>query len=544
MNMKKTGIVVSTGIAAVLLAACGNKSTAATNTSKKQSLTWMESAAIVTDDPSQATDAMSFQVLLNTQEGIYRLKDKGQKYELGLAKKVDVSKDGLTYKVSLRNAKWSNGDTITAQDFVYAWRRTVNPKTKAQDAFYFSPVKNANDIIAGKKQPNELGIKADDKSHLTITLQQPTAYFKQMLAFPLYFPQNQKVVEKYGSKYASNANKQVYSGPYRLANWNGSSDSWSLVKNNTYWDKKAVKLSSIKERVVKDPSTAMNLYNSGKLDAVTLTGAIAQQQLHNKDAVNRLSSNLTRIDLNEKKVPAFKNKNVRKAFSLTIDRKALVDNVLKDGSKAPLGFVPVGLATNSNTGKDFAKTTQVKSGVAYNLAEAKKLWAQGKKETNTKNLNVTLLADDTDNSKNTAEYIQGELQKLDGVKVTIRSIPKAQRLQEQTSGNYDMVAATWQSIFSDPYNFLDVWISNASYNNSGWKNTEFDQLLTDSETKYGNNIDQRWATLQKAEKILMNDQGTIPLYQANNLQLVKSGVKNVNFNPSGVPYDFKYASFN
>ncbi len=209
---------------------------------------------------------------MNTQEGVYRLADAGKKTELALAKKVDVSKDGKTYNVTLRDAKWSNGDPITAQDFVYSWRRTVDPKTKSQDAFYFAPVANANDIIAGKKPTSALGIKATDKHHFTITLAQPTAYFKQLLAWPLFYPLDQKVVEKYGKAYATTSEKSVYSGPYKLTGWNGSSDTWTLKKNNQYWDKQNVKLAAVKERVIKDPSTGLNLYNTNKLSEVALSG--------------------------------------------------------------------------------------------------------------------------------------------------------------------------------------------------------------------------------------------------------------------------------
>ena len=535
-----TGVVSLTALA-LIAAGCGNNKANTASSKKQQTITWSETSAITTSDVSQATDTVSFQTLMNTQEGVYRLADSGKKTELALAKKVDVSKDGKTYNVTLRDAKWSNGDPITAQDFVYSWRRTVDPKTKSQDAFYFAPVANANDIIAGKKPTSALGIKAKDSHHFTITLAQPTAYFKQLLAWPLFYPLDQKVVEKYGKAYATTSEKSVYSGPYKLSGWNGSSDTWTLKKNNQYWDKQNVKLASVKERVIKDPSTGLNLYNTNKLSEVALSGTIATQQTKNKDRVDRLSSNISRIDLNQNKVAAFKNADIRKAFSLTIDREALVNNVLKDGSKAALGFIPVGLGTNADTGKDFAKTTQVKSAVSYDLANAKKLYAKGAKAAGITSLNVNLLADDTDNSKAVAEYIQGALEQLSGVKVTITAIPKAQRLQKQNSGNYDMVVTAWQSVFADPYNFLDVWISNASYNRSGWKNAEFDQLLDESENKDGNNVAARWSALQKAEKILMNDQGTIPLYQANTLQLVKQNVKGINFNPSGVPYDFKGA---
>lgn len=183
----------------------------------------------------------------------------------------------------------------------------------------------------------------------------------------------------------------------------------------------------------------------------------------------------------------------------------------------------------------------MKSAVAYDKAKAKKLFEAGMKEAGQSQLNLTLLADDADVSKQVAEYLQGAFEDLPNVKVTIKSIPKAQRLQAMMSSNYDMVVTGWQSIFADAYNFLDVWISNSSYNTSGYKDAKLDQLLSETETKYGNEPQKRWTMLQDAEKILMKDQGTLPLYQANNLELLRSSVKGVSFNPNGTPYDFKTA---
>ena len=323
-------------VAAVLLLAAGcSSSSSSGKSSTNQTLNWSETSSIVTNDPSQSTDTVSFQTMTNTQEGIYRLTDKGQKPQLALAKKVTTSQDGMTYHVTLRNAKWSNGDPITAQDFVYSWQRTVDPKTKATDAFYFAPVKNANAIIKGTKPASDLGIKATDKHHLTITLENPTAYFKKLLAFPLYYPQNQKVVEKYGKKFGTSATTQVYSGPFKLTKWNGTGDSWTLVKNPQYWDKKHVKLAKINETVIKDVQTGMNLYQTKKLDSIVLTGEQAAAHLNDKDAVNRISSNMTRVDLNQKQVPAFKNVKVRQAFSMMINRAALTKNCLLYTSPSP-----------------------------------------------------------------------------------------------------------------------------------------------------------------------------------------------------------------
>ncbi len=536
--MKKN--ILLTGAAALAIAlslgACGAKKSG--SAAPKQVLRWTENGQLPTNDPAQATDTLSFNVLLNTQEGLYRASNKGQKTNLALAKSVKVSADGKTYQVTLRNAKWSNGDSITAQDFVYGWQRVVDPKTKSQDAFYLYQVANAEAVNTGKKPLSALGIKAQGTKHLTIKLTKPVSYFKKLLAWPLFFPQNKKAVAKYGKKFGTNSAAQIYSGPYKLTKWSGSSDSWQLVKNNRYWDKKKVKLSVIKEQVVKDANTALNLFDTGKVDEAVLSGQTAVAQANSSSRVDRLSSNLTRVDLNESKNAAFKNADVRRAFSLVVNRKQIASKVLQDGSRAAIGFIPVGLATGPD-GQDFAKSSQVASGVAYNLAKAKKLLAKGFAATGTKRLNLTLLTNDIEATKSVGEYLQGQFDKLPNVKVTLKSIPSAQYLQLKSAGDYDLAIAGWQSVFGDAINFLDIWESDSSYNSSKWHSAEFDQLLDDAENKYGNDANKRWDALVKAEKLLLKEQATIPLYQSNNLQLLKSKVKGINYNPSGVPYDWK-----
>ena len=333
----------------------------------KQVLTWTETSTLATQDQSLATDSLSFQTLLNTQEGLYRL-DKQQKPKLALAKSVKISNDGKTYDFILRpNAKWSNGDPVTAKDFVYAYKRTVTPSTKASMAFYFYQIENAEAINKGQKDVSELGVKALAKDHLQIKLTRPVSYFKRLLAFPLFFPQNEKIVKKYGDLYGTQAKYTVANGPYILKNWTGTNKKWTLVKNKTYWDAKNVKLDQVNELVTESTTTSYNLYNSNKVDA---TGLLGQQVAANKNSPayhERLASAIQRLELNEEKVPAFKNKNIRQAFSYAIDRKSLVNDVLADGSVAAKGFVPSGMGSNPQTGQAFQDEAYVKSAVSYDL---------------------------------------------------------------------------------------------------------------------------------------------------------------------------------
>lgn len=536
--MKKVTLVFLSLFTICLLGACGNKQ----KTASKQVLTWTETSTLATQDQSLATDSLSFQTLLNTQEGLYRL-DKQQKPKLALAKSVKISNDGKTYDFILRpNAKWSNGDPVTAKDFVYAYKRTVTPSTKASMAFYFYQIENAEAINKDQKDVSELGVKALAKDHLQIKLTRPVSYFKRLLAFPLFFPQNEKIVKKYGDLYGTQAKYTVANGPYILKNWTGTNKKWTLVKNKNYWDAKNVKLDQVNELVTESTTTSYNLYNSNKVDA---TGLLGQQVAANKNSPayhERLASAIQWLELNEEKVPAFKNKNIRQAFSYAIDRKSLVNDVLADGSVAAKGFVPSGMGSNPQTGQAFQDEAYVKSAVSYDLKKANALLEKGYQETGITTLNVELSVSDTDSAKKIAEFLQSSLERLPNVKVTITSIPYTQLITRQAAKDYELTVKNWQAIIADPINFLDVFESDSSYNNSGWKNAEYDRLLDEAENKYGAQPEKRWQLLVKAEKLLMEDQGTIPLLQVAKPQLLRPSVKGVYFNPTGIPYDFKTVS--
>lgn len=535
MTLKKITAAGLLTASALVLAACGQQKSSQSQT--KQVLNWTEGAQISTQDPSLTTDSTSFQALLNTQEGLYRL-DKKQKPQLALAKSAKVTDGGKTYTFVLRDAKWSNGQAITANDFVYSYRRTLNPKTKSSMAFYFYQIENAEAINAGKKSVNSLGVKALSKNKLQIRLVRPVSYFKLLLAFPLFFPENQQFIEKVGSKYGTAAKYTISSGPFKLTKWTGSNKQFTLVKNQNYWDKKNVKLDKVNETISETSSTAYNLYQAGKLDETYLTGEQVKANKGKSTFYDRPASAIQRLELNRKKVKAFNNFNIRRALSLAIDRESLA-KVLSDGSVAAKGFVPSGMGNNPTTGEAFYKEAYVKEAVSYNLKEAKKYLAKGYKELGIKSLNLNLTVSDTDSAKQVGEFLQSKLGELPGVKITVTTLPYTTLISRQSAGNYQLTIKNWQAILGDPINFLDVFEKDSSYNSSGFASSKYDQLLNEAENVYGNKPVQRWKRLVAAEKLLMNEQATIPLIQAAKPQLVQSYVKNVSYNPLGIPYDFK-----
>ena len=523
---------------AAALAACGSNNSKST-TAKKQTLTLMNTAEMATLDASKATDQASAEQINNVEEGLYLL-GKNAKVQNALATSTKNSADGKTWTFTLRkNAKWSNGDPVTAQDFVYSWRRTIDPKTASEYAYLFSGIKNADAIVAGKKKPATLGIKADGKYKLTVTLEKRIPYFKLLMAFPLFFPQNQKFIEKMGSKYATASKYMIYNGPYKQVGWTGSNLTWKLVKNDKYWDKKNVKLDTVKFSVQKTPSTDYNLYQSGKLDAAFLD-AQATKSLKGKTGYTQRKMSTTQyLSYNLKKHPEFKNKNLRLAISMAVNRKELTATL--GGAAIPATtFDPEGMTTvGSKDYTDTVKNAATEKATTYNVTEAKKLSKQALKETGKKKISFTLLGDDDDTAKKAAEFVQSQLENNLGIDVQVQSIPKKTRINRMMSGNFDVVSTGWNADFADPISFLDLQTTGASYNYGKWSNKTYDKYVAASKTTASTS--DRFDDLAKAEQILLEEQGVTPLYHPVEAWMVKPSVKGVIYNGAGANYSFKYA---
>lgn len=526
-------IIIASGLA---LAGCGNNNS---SSSSKQQLTWMAKTELESMDISMGTDATSFDQSNNTIEGFYRL-GKNSKVEPGIAKKTKVSKDGKHWTFYLRkNARWSNGDKVTAKDFVYSWQRTVNPKTGSQYSYLFSGIKNADQIVAGKKSVNTLGIKADGNYKVEVNLEKRIPYFKLLMGFPLFGPQNEKVVKKYGKNYGNSSKAMVYDGPFIQTGWTGTNLSWKLKKNPYYWDKKHVKLQTISFSVQKTPSTDYNLYQSGKLDAALLDSQAAKSLKGKSGYTIRKASSSIYLEMNEKKA-MFKNENLRKAISLSINRKELAKSI-GGGAKPLTTFDPKGIAQAK--GKDFTelvKGTETKKYDSYNPAAAKQYWAKAKKELGKKSLSFSILAYDDDASKKGAEFIQSAIEThLKGINVRVQSIPKKAALARGQKGNFDIFLAGWNADFSDPISFLDLKTTGNSYNWGKYSNSQYEKLVAASKTT--SNTSKRWAYLAKAEKLLISTQGVTPLYQPGEAWMIRPSVKGVIYNGAGSNLNFKTA---
>ena len=536
MKLKKLFVAnVLALFSTVILVGCG--STSSQKSAPKGTVRISSKDIISTMDPSLNTDVIGAQNLNNTMEGLYRFKGKNIKPALAtnLAKPTN---NGLTYTFKLRpNAKWSNGDPITASDFVYSWRRTVDPKTKSTYSYIFEGITNAKDISAGKKPVNSLGVKALDKHTLQVDLEKPVPYFNTLLTSPTFFPENKKVVTKWGKKYGTNSQALVSNGPFKLVKWNSPDNSWTEVKNDKYWDAKDVKVQKLQYQVVKDASTALNLYQSNKLDRVLLTGDSAKQMKNAKDYKIQKESTTFYVAPNIKKVALFNNTKIRQALSMSVNRQQLTKKVLGDGKVASLSTFPAKMTFNPETKVDFAKETQASAVAtnAYNPTKAKQLWQEGLSETNNKGkkFSFTLLGDDSDVAKKQAEFLQNQFEKLPGLKINVTNVPFKSRLARAKSGDFDLLVTGWSADFPDPITFLTLFNTDSSNNDGKWSNTEYDNLVNKSLNEDANNPMARWQDMKAAQNLSNREVPAIPLYQNGEAWLTKSRVKNLDYGPTG-----------
>lgn len=546
--MKKWKLGLSLVITASILAACGGsngKDTAATKESDinksanvAQVLRASVPAEITTLDTTKATDRNTFTVIEQIFEGLYRFNGDNE-LELALAKEpAKVSDDGLTYTFKLKeDAKWSNGEPVTANDFVYAWSKIVNPASAAPNAYLFANIKNAKAITAGEKELAELGVKATSDYELEVNLELPQPSFLSLVAIGWFYPQNQKFVEEQGEAYAMDTSKILYNGPFTLTDWKDGATNWSYEKNTSYHDQKNVSLDKVDISVVKETSTGVQLYEANELDVTTLVGDYAKENEDNPDLVRKQELALQYLSYNTVEGSPLANTHLRKALSLAIDRSAITDNIVANGSDPLGGLIPTKLAKNPESGEDFRKENG--SFLDYDLKEAKKEWDLAKKDVG-EQLELELVTSDDAMEKKLGEYIQSTIsENLKGITIKIRSVPKNVALEERRAGNFDLATAGWIAGDIDPTGFFVLFETDGAYNYGKYKNDKFQQLITDSKTIDANNPEKRYEKFLAAEKILFEDAAFEPLYQRTTNYLQRSTVKGLESHLLGSDFTFR-----
>jgi len=483
-----------------------------------------------TADPGLAEDTTSGAVVRATFDGLTRTDENGKPAN-SAAESVEVSEDLTTYTFKLRDAKWSNGDPVTAKDFEFAWKRVLDPKTGANYAYQLYYIKNGEKANKGEAKLEDVGVKALDDKTLQVTLENPTPFFLELTSFYTYYPVNEKVVTA-NPKWAADASTHVGNGPFKMESWEHKS-KLVLVKNENYWDKDVVKLEKIEFSMVEDENTELSMFENGEIDwagaplSALPTDAIPALKDSGKMTTQPIAGTYW-YKFNVEKAP-FNNAKIRKAFTYSIDRQSLIDNILQTGQIPATGAVPPSM--------------ELKAGGYFkdnDLETAKKLLEEGMKEEGlTKLPAITLSYNTSEGHKKIAEAIQDQWKKNLGVEVKLENKEWKVYLEDLHEGNFQIGRMGWLGDFNDPINFLELYKDKEGGNNdTNWENPKFKELLNQSALE--KDSEKRKKILADAEAILMEDMPIAPIYFYTNSWVKKDEVKGVKVDGLG-HIDFKWA---
>ncbi|MEK3989256.1 MULTISPECIES: peptide ABC transporter substrate-binding protein [Robertmurraya] len=552
-------LLVLTLVLSMFLAACsgGNKEDEAktdndseatgSELAENQEITVLESAEIPSMDSVLAEDTVGFTMINNVNEGLYRLDQEQNPIPALSDGEPTVSEDGTVYTFKLREAKWSNGDAVTANDFVYAWQRALLPDS----ASFYGPyimtgvIKNADKVKAGEVDPSELGIKALSDTELEVTLEKPVPYFKALMAFPTFYPQNQKFVEEKGADFAKNAENLIFNGPFKMTKWDGvAATEWTLEKNEEYWDAENVTLTKINYNTSKDPQAAANAFEAGQADVTPKlsTPAVISQYEGDSRLLTWLEPTEFWLKFNQEN-EALANKNIRFALSLAFDKDALVNDILQNGSLAANYAVPADFVKHPETGEDFRAANGDLN--AFDAEKAKEYWEKGLAELGVESLELNFLGGDTETSKTVDAFLKDQLQNnLPGLTINLESVPFSVRLDREDTQNYDILHAGWGPDYPDAMTFSDLWLTGGGHNKMSFSNAKYDELVKSAQTELADKPAERFEALQEAEKVLFEDAALAGTYQRASNLLVNEKLEGFTYHIFGPEYSWKFAKLN
>lgn len=497
-------------------------------------------------DPQQATDGTSFEVIADYTDGLMQMDADGQAVP-AIAETYDISDDGLTYTFHLRDASWSNGDAVTASDFVYGWQRAVDPDIASEYAYMLSDigqVVNAAEIIAGEKDKSELGVTAVDDKTLEVQLNVPVSYFLSLMYFPTFYPVNEAFLESVGDTFGTSPETVLSNGAFILDSYEPATTAFHLVKNEDYWDADRVQLPGLNYQVVQDSQQALMSYQTGALDTTLVNGEQVDQVKDDPEFQTIGAGYLWYVSPNMDAVPELANLNIRLALTNAIDRDAITGDVLKDGSISTYTAVPMQFAAGPD-GSDYSEDQTKYSDVcAYDPEKAAELWAQGLEELGISELTLDMVVDADDAPQKVAQVLKEQWETtLPGLTVNLTIEPKKQRVEDMQNGDFELGLTRWGPDYADPMTYLGMWITDNSNNYGLWSNEEYDSIIAECTTgDLCTDAEGRWARLYDAEKIVMDEAVIFPLYTQANAEMLSSKVTGIEFHPVALNRVYKNAA--
>ena len=481
-------------------------------------------------------------------EGLVRQNAEGQILPgSGLAEKWDVSEDGKVYTFTLRDATWSDGSAITADQFVYAWEKVLNPATASQYSYMLYVIENAEAYNTGDLTDfTQVGVKALDDKTLEVTLTAPTDYFLEMLVIPQYGALPVNYVEDCGSEMYLDPDHMVFNGPFICTEWIPDV-SMTFVKNDKYWDADSVKLAGIQYNFVMDTNTIINLYETDELDVMFVQPEFLDNYRSAPGFVSITEpvTEYIKFNFNNR---FFANENIRRAFSMALDRVTYINSFLRTGSTPAYAYIPDSIHGPNGTG--FRQTYgDLYYDIGTNpdaLQEARDLLAKGLEEVGATfeefNNGLSLVIGEGDLNLKTAQVLQEYWKNNLGIDLEVRSMRYALRREAYTSNNYTIGKEGWGADYNDAQSFLELFESNSPYNDCGYANPEFDRVMEEAKNSTG---DERLKLLQDAEKLLVQDDAAIaPTFFQTRSWVSKDNVGGIVRQGIGLRCDYKWAYVN
>lgn len=486
-------------------------------------------------DPQAANTSETAYYSIQMYDGLYRQNLSGE-YEPSLAESYTMSDDGLTYTFKLRDGlKFQDGSPLTTEDVIYSWERALDPANAFEYAYQLYYIKNGAAYNSGEASVDDLGLKAVDDTTLEVTLENPTPYFISLTAFPTYYVISKEFAEKQAT-YGANVDSSLASGPFKVTEWN-KGQYVTFEKNENYWDADSVSIDKLTFYCVSDSSTELTMYDTGDLDVTHISMSAADiQRLTASGELKTAPQLSTRYIMVNNTREALSDARVRQALELALDRDQLAVNVVTN-SEASCGFVPNGMSAVDDKTQEFAKGCQL-SPTTGDVEKAKQLLADAGYPNGEGFPDLSVVYTTNEANRALAEAIVEMWSKNLGIKVKAENLEGTVRRDRKQTGDFDMSLDGWAADYDDPFTFIELMETDNAYNNGKYSNPEVDKYVETARSSLEQS--DREAAMEAAEKLYLEDMGSIPLYTATSVYLQKDNVSDVIRSELGM-IDFKWA---
>ncbi|MED1792131.1 peptide ABC transporter substrate-binding protein [Brevibacillus nitrificans] len=472
-------------------------------------------------DPTLNVYARSSIVLQNLFRGLYKIDESGKKPVPSLAESYELDSTGTKYTFKLnKNAKWSDGKPVTAQDFEYSWKRVLNPDVASGAAFYLYYLKNGKAYNEKKASADDVGVKAVDESTLEVTLESPTPYFLELLCVTAYYPVRKDAVEKEG--WTKSPETYLTTGPFVLSELKPK-EKYVLKKNPNYLEADKVKLDTLEIVFIESSEAELAAYTNDEIqvsDNMTPEGMKRFENTPEFFSVPRIG--MQYFDFNASKKP-FDDAKVRKAFSMAINREQIIKSIVQSVEKPAFGFVPYGIPDGVQKDKEYRDVAG--NMFTENVDEAKKLLAEAGYPDGQGMPEITMIVMASQSDKDIAQALQSMWKQNLGVNVNIETFESKVYWDEIDNGSFNIASDGWTGDYPDPMTNLDIFESVNASDDIRWSNPEYDRLL-DENRKISDQA-KRMENYAKAEKILADEMPLMPLRFYEDQFLAKPNVKGV-----------------